>query len=49
MANIGVKLKTIGFGSQLESYENYPLAMGSLFEYFLFMNIIILHEMKNIF
>ena len=36
MPNIGVKLKTIGFDSQLESCENYPLAMGSLFEYFLF-------------
>ena len=27
MPNIGVKWKTIGFGSQLKSYEKYPLAL----------------------
>ena len=38
MPNIGVKLKTNGFGSQLESCKKYPLAMGSLFEYFFFFS-----------
>ena len=37
MPNIGAKLKTNGFGSQLESCKKYPLAMGSLFEYFFFI------------
>ena len=51
MPNIGVKLKTIGFGSQLESCEKYSLAMGSLFEFFIFifMHIVILHVMRSAF
>ena len=48
MLNIGVKLKTIDFGSQLESCKNYPLTMGFFFEYLHFMKIVILHEMRSI-
>ena len=54
MPNIGVKLKTVSFGSQLENFEKYPLTMGSLFEffilfYFIFMHIFILHVMRSAF